>query len=212
MARTPLSAQASLDLWQSRSWGYQSHWLLVSAQGEEIGEGVGLPDGEKILALLRTKGLVPRWETRRTFLQRHPENGDAWQEAILMAGRLAEAWMGGLLAAGKAERSTLPMIGGDRPSIAFTETDPQVRERQADHVFGELAEALAGMRPLRGWWREPVDLSLSYTPAGLLAENPVPGTGSCVPVRGSAARILTFGAAGGTRSFCGKFTKNRATT
>lgn len=76
---------------------------------------------------------------------------------------------------------TVAVPGGDSFTVALTVPDP-----------GKSA----------------LDLTLTYTPAGGLPENPAAGTGSFVPARGSKARVLTFGAAGGTRAFCGKFTKS----
>ena len=55
--------------------------------------------------------------------------------------------------------------------------------------------------------RSALDLTLTYTPAQLSSENPVPGTGIYLPAQGNEHPILIVGAAGGTRSFCGKFTK-----
>jgi hypothetical protein len=76
---------------------------------------------------------------------------------------------------------TVAIPGGDRFAVTFTIPDP-----------GKSA----------------VNLSLTHTPDGLGAESPVPGTGCCTPSQGGRARVLTFGAAGGTRSFCGTFTRN----
>lgn len=154
LARLPLSARASLDLGQKRGWGSQGHWLLVSSRGEEIGEGSGLASGEKVLALLQAKRLVPGWEARRVFLKRHPDNGDAWMDEVLKASMLAESRMEVLLAAGKASRGVTQVWGLELPSATFREPDPQVRGRQADKVFCELAEALGGVRALRTWWHE----------------------------------------------------------
>lgn len=75
---------------------------------------------------------------------------------------------------------TVAVPGGDAFTVAFTLPDPA---------------------------RSAVDLTLTYSPAGLTTENPVPGNGACVLASGGAERTLIFGAAGGTRSFCGKFTK-----
>lgn len=177
LAQAPLSAQAALDLWQSRGWGSQDHWLLVSAQGEEAGDGAGVATGAEVLALLRAKGLIPRWEARRAFLKLHPENGEARQGEIIVAALLAESRMEALVAAGKAVRGTMPTLGWDVPAIAFTETDPQARARQADQVFAELAEALAGVRTLGGWWRE-----LVFSPGRILACGGAE-TGELAPLR-----------------------------
>lgn len=97
--RAPLPPEAK-ELWQNLGWGGQDHWLLVSAQAEEAGDGPGLATGERVLARLRTKGLVPRWETRSAFLRKHPGSGEAWREEISMAFRLARTRMDRLLAAG----------------------------------------------------------------------------------------------------------------
>jgi hypothetical protein len=76
---------------------------------------------------------------------------------------------------------TVATAGGDRFAVTFTIPDPG---------------------------RSAVSLSLTCTPDSLEVENPVPGTGCCTPSQGGRARVLTFGAAGGTRSFCGTFTRN----
>jgi hypothetical protein len=76
---------------------------------------------------------------------------------------------------------TIAVPGGDAITVALTVPDP-----------GKSA----------------VDLTLTYTPAGGVAENPAAGAGIPLPVQGSTARVLTLGAAGGTRSICGTFTKS----
>jgi hypothetical protein len=144
--------QAAQELWQSRGWE-GSRWLLISSFGEEAGSGLGIASGEKALALLREKGLTPRWEARQAFLNKQPENGDAWSEEVLSAALLAKARMQVLLANGKATQVKIQTVGVEMPGMAISELDPAALASKGDQIFGELAEALGRARKVEGWWR-----------------------------------------------------------
>jgi len=159
LARSPLSAPLSNELWANRGWASQPRWILISSDGEEVGNGIDLPSGDSVLALLKEKGLKPRWEKRQAFLKDHPENGEAWSEEVMNAARLARGRMLALLAQGQAVQGKMVNLGAEMPSVVLAETNPEKRERQGDRIFAELAEALGNARKVENWWKGNGDVS-----------------------------------------------------
>lgn len=157
--RTVLGPQTAARLWKARGWGNGIGWILVDDRGAELDAGTGALYGTRALAVLRDKGLVPRWEARRAFLKEHPENGEAWAEEVFRCLRIALFHMNALERQGKAVRGAATMlneIGG----LTLTEPDPEARERLADLIFGELASALEGATSVPDWWRSERDASI----------------------------------------------------
>ncbi|BDU71737.1 hypothetical protein [Mesoterricola silvestris] len=151
--RIPLGPRAAAGLWKDHGWGTGPGWILVDSRGGELDAGLGLGYGARVLAALREKGVVPRWEARRAFLKEHPENGEAWWEELYRAYRLAHAHMLVLAAQGRASRSGAESLDFPGKAMAFAEADPEAAERLADQVFGEVASALEGAFSVEGWWR-----------------------------------------------------------
>ena len=163
--RTVLGPQTAAKLWKAHGWGNGIGWILVDDRGTELDAGTGALYGTRALAVLRDKGLVPRWEARRAFLKEHPENGEAWAEEVFRCLRIAMLHMNALERQGKAARGAatrLNVIGG----LTLTEPDPEARERLADLIFGELAAALEGAKSVPDWWRSGFNASIMLVIAG----------------------------------------------
>lgn len=85
----PLSAPAKLALLNRTELPPNTAWVLLSPAGEIAEKGRGIPEGTKLLEILRRNGLEPRWERREAFLQTHPEQGEVLAEQLREALSLA---------------------------------------------------------------------------------------------------------------------------
>jgi len=163
--RTVLGPQTAAKLWKAHGWGNEIGWILVDGRGTELDAGTGAFYGTRALAVLRDRGLVPRWEARRAFLKEHPENGEAWSEEVFRCLRIARLHMNALARQGRAVwggATIMNAIGG----LTLTEPDPEARGRLADPIFGELAAALEGATSVADWWRSESDPSILLVIAG----------------------------------------------
>lgn len=159
LSRRELPPALALSQWEARGWGKEPHWLLASSEGEVVGEGPGLPDGDAVITVLRDRGTRPRWEERRAFLAVHPENGEAWSEDLQRNIRLAVLRIRSLVSQGKAVRRK-SLDGTENIGTFLDDPEPQERERLADQVFQEAAEALEGLHGVDRWWDDLRDTSL----------------------------------------------------
>ena len=55
-------------------------WALFSPGGIRLSEGPGLPQPEKVKALMESAGWKPMRESLKAYLRQHPEDGQAWLE------------------------------------------------------------------------------------------------------------------------------------
>lgn len=149
---SPLPKEEEQALWTARRWGGAAHWVLVDAQGQELADGAAPPSGEAVVAFLGARGVKPRWEAREAFLQAHPDHGEAWDDAVWKGFTLARLRLRVLQAKGQVAR----VPGGPTQAIlfqpyqTFTAPTPELREAQADQVFGEVVRALEGQRKVEG--------------------------------------------------------------
>jgi len=141
--------------------------MLASSLGEEVSRGREIPSGDRILGLLRDQGLVPRWEQRKAFLKDQPKNGEVWREELAFQVELARRRLIWLSSQGRAEFRKVPGIRGDITVCAFTEVRVELRERLADDVFSDLAEALRGLGGVEEWWKFPLNYRTDFSHLGV---------------------------------------------
>ncbi|HXC16650.1 MAG TPA: hypothetical protein VNV60_04340, partial [Holophagaceae bacterium] len=72
--------------WAARlGWGPAPHWLLLSPEGQPLISGTAVPRADELLNAMRGTGWIPRFERLDQFLREHPDNGDAWDDALYNA-------------------------------------------------------------------------------------------------------------------------------
>lgn len=62
-------------------------WALLDALGQVQLQGIGEPQAQDLRAAMEAAGWSPRWEQRQSFLQAHPNHGDAVLDAVAEAQR-----------------------------------------------------------------------------------------------------------------------------
>lgn len=93
---------------EARGWSAGPAWILLSRDGEVVGEGQGLPGGEAVRAALSSGGYQTVWVKREAFLAEHPDQGEALEARLFAALGLLRARFLTLAAQGQA---TPPRLG-----------------------------------------------------------------------------------------------------
>jgi hypothetical protein len=73
----------------TRGWDQGPHWILLDREGKVLDEGRVLPSGLALRDHLAATGGTPTWEALDRFLEQHPDHGEALQQRLFFACRVA---------------------------------------------------------------------------------------------------------------------------
>ena len=140
---------------EEQAWGLRlgwepgPHWLLLSPTGEPLLSGTSQPDPAKWLDAMRGTGWRPRFELRDAFLREHPDNGNAWGEALYEAARYASH------RAVVEHRLNAPDPAKD-PGLNLDDIDNRPTPPDQDQAqWGPAVLALRGLMGVEGWTEQP---------------------------------------------------------
>ncbi|HEU4951372.1 MAG TPA: hypothetical protein VFT46_05440 [Holophagaceae bacterium] len=158
------------EAWAARlAWAPGDHWLLLSPEGEPLLSGMAPPKAADLLDAMRSYGWTPRADRLSRFLREHPDNGDAWVEALLDAAAYASR-------RAVVERR---LSGGPLLERKDLEQAPPLSPEQDEARWAPAREALEGFLRVDGWathWKLPeivVRLDVGGVRGSLLMQDPL---------------------------------------
>lgn len=149
MALEGLEGPHLSQLRAARGWDLGPHWVLLDREGKVLDEGLVLPNGTELRDHLAATGRTPAWESLDRFLQQHPDHGEALQQRIYFASRMAGFRLRALRERGLAEG--LQVVADSRWPVIVP---PRAKDpASAAGVAREVGESLRMLNRLPDAWR-----------------------------------------------------------
>ncbi len=135
----------------ARDWGSGPHWILLDPEGKVLDEGHTLPVGAALRDHLGAVGRTPAWESLDRFLEQHPDHGEALQQRMAFALRVARLRLSSLRERGLAEGVK---ISDDPHWLAILQAEAKANDTAAAAGLArEVGETLRKLNQLPDAWR-----------------------------------------------------------
>lgn len=135
----------------ARDWGSGPHWILLDPDGKVLGEGRIPPSGAALRDHLGAMGRTPAWEALERFLEQHPDHGEALQQRMALAIRMARLRLSSLHAQGLAEGV---QVSSDPHWLAIILARAKAKDpAAAAGLAREVGETLRKLNQIPDAWR-----------------------------------------------------------
>jgi len=135
----------------ARDWGPGAHWILLDSEGKVLDEGCVPPPGAALRNHLGAMGRTSAWENLERFLEQHPDHGEALQQRMALAIRMARLRLSALRAQGLAEGV---QISSDPHWLAIIQAKAKAKDpAAAAGLAREVGETLRKLNQIPDAWR-----------------------------------------------------------